>query len=363
MTDVFLSYKRDDEARAGRLVQALQAQGLAVWWDRGLQAGGSWRAQIEAELAAARCVVVLWTTASVGAEGGFVKDEATRGLRRRALVQVLLDRVELPVGFGEEQAIDLIGWGQGLRRSARDPFVLDLVAAIRAKLDGQPAPKPQGPMKRLLRRAMAGGIGAGLALAAGAFATNALNLQQHLCTLPLAQPGLSDACGAAGLGGRPDRALRLTREREQQAWAALPAGDCAALRRFVSDWPSGLHRPEADARLTARSVTRTQRWEPKEGRIPLYLSEAKAAAATEVRAREQALAAGQRDAEQRCRLYPGGNHRFVSALAEAGEWSCHREAAGWFCSAQGMAVCRMEERVETEVERCGAGEAPSLVQR
>lgn len=354
MTDVFLSYKRDDEARAGRLVQALQAQGLEVWWDRGLQAGGSWRAQIEAELAAARCVVVLWTHASVGPEGGFVKDEATRGLRRRALVQVLLDRVELPVGFGEEQAIDLIGWGQGLRRSARDPFVLDLAAAIRAKLDGQPAPKPQGPMKRLLHRAMAGGISAGLALAAGAFATNALNLQQHLCTLPLAQPGLSDACGAAGLGGRPHQALRLAQEKEQQAWAALPAGDCAALRRFVGDWPGGLHRPEADARLTARSLTRTERWEPKEVRISQYLSDNKTGATTEARAREQALAAGQRDAEQRCRLYPGGHHRFVGAVAEAGDWSCHREAAGWFCRAQGTAVCRMEERVETELERCGA---------
>jgi serine/threonine-protein kinase len=347
MTDVFLSYKRDDEARAGRLVRALEAQGLQVWWDRGLQAGGSWRAQIETELAAARCVVVLWTAASVGPEGGFVKDEATRGLRRRALVQVLLDRVELPVGFGEEQAIDLVGWGRGLRRSASDPFVLDLAAAIRAKLDGRPAPKPQGPWKRRLHRTT-GSISLGLALAAGAFATNAVNLQQHLCTLPLAQPGLSDACGAAGLGGRPSRPERL-------AWAALPAGDCAALRRFVSDWPSGLHRPEADARLTARSVTRTERWEPKEVRISQYLSEAEAAAVTETRAREQALAAGQRDAEQRCRLYPGGNHRFVGAVAEPGEWRCHREAAGWFCSSQGTAVCRMEARVVTEVERCGGG--------
>lgn len=351
MTDVFLSYKRNDEARAGWLVRALQAQGLEVWWDRGLQAGESWRAQIETELAAARCVVVLWTTASVGPEGGFVKDEATRGLRRRALVQVLLDRVELPVGFGEEQAIDLVGWGRGLRRSASDPFVLDLAAAIRAKLDGQPAPKPLGPMKRLLRRATAGGVTAGLALAAGAFANNALNLQQHLCTLPLAQPGLSDACGAAGLGGRPSRPERL-------AWAALPAGDCSALRRFVNDWPTGAHRLEADALLTARSVTLNERWTPVEQRPSLYLGEDPSAAPTEAQARERTLTRSARDAEQRCRLYPGGNHRFVGAVAEAGEWRCHREAAGWFCSSQGTAVCRMEERVETEVERCGGASAP-----
>lgn len=346
MTDVFLSYKREDEARAGRLVQALQAQGLEVWWDRGLQAGESWREQIAAALAAARCVVVLWTAASVGPDGGFVKDEASRGLRRGVLVQVLLDRVELPVGFGEQQAIDLIGWGRGWRRSARDPFVLDLVAAIRAKLEGRPAPKPQGPLKRLLRRATAGSAGAALALSAGAFATNALNLQQHLCNAPLAQPGLSDACGAFGLGGRPSRDERI-------AWAALPPGDCAALRRFVRDWPAGTHRAQADAWLAAPDITRQEHWQPHETRVPLYLSDNPSPARTETLAREQTLARSQSDAEQRCRLHPGAQYRFLGARAEPGAWNCRQEGSGWFCSSQGTAICQQEEKVITEVERCG----------
>jgi hypothetical protein len=357
MTTVFLSYKRDDEARAGRLVRALEAQGLRVWWDRGLQAGESWRSQIEAELAAAGCVVVLWTTASVGPEGGFVKDEAGRGLRRGVLVPVRLDAVELPLGFGEAQAIDLVGWGRGLRRSARDPFVLDLVAAIRAKLDGRPAPAPLGPTKRLLRRAAAGGLTAALALGGAAFATNALNLQNQLCTLPLAQPGLSDTCGALGLGGRPTSARRVENEREDRAWAALPPGDCAALRRFVNDWPTGLHQSEANSRLNARSLSQAERWETKEKRVSLYLSDNQAATTTEAQAREQALAAGQRDAERRCRTLPSSDFRFLSATAsaEAGDWTCHREPSGWFCSAQGTALCRLEERGVTEVERCGGG--------
>lgn len=348
MTDVFLSYKRDDEARAGRLVQALQAQGLEVWWDRGLQAGGSWRAQIEAELAAARCVVVLWTRHSVGPEGGFVKDEATRGLRRRALVQVLLDRVELPVGFGEEQAIDLIGWGEGLRRSARDPFVLDLAAAIRAKLDGQPPPKPQGPMKRLMRRALAGALSAGLALGAGAFATNALNLQNGLCTLPALQPGLSDACGAVGLGGRPARAERL-------AWAARPAGSCEALREHLRHWPEGAYRATANALLAARSVTQAERWQPAERTLSLYVSaELADPERSEDAARAQAEARGQRDAERLCRDFPATNHRYVGAKAQPGDWQCERSGGGWRCGTQGRAVCQLEERAVTEVERCEA---------
>ena len=70
--------------------------------------------------------MVVWTRASTGAGGGFVKDEAARAARRRILVPVTLDKVEPPLGFGELQAIDLTRW----RGSTRDPFLQDLVAAI-----------------------------------------------------------------------------------------------------------------------------------------------------------------------------------------------------------------------------------------
>ena len=39
MNEVFVSCKREDEARAGRLVQALEGTGLSVWWARGLSGG------------------------------------------------------------------------------------------------------------------------------------------------------------------------------------------------------------------------------------------------------------------------------------------------------------------------------------
>lgn len=47
MTDIFLSYKREDEARVARLVQALEGAGLSLWWDRGLPGSEEWRANIE----------------------------------------------------------------------------------------------------------------------------------------------------------------------------------------------------------------------------------------------------------------------------------------------------------------------------
>ena len=39
MTDVFFSYKREDEDRVVKLVIGLEKAGLTVWWDRGLPGG------------------------------------------------------------------------------------------------------------------------------------------------------------------------------------------------------------------------------------------------------------------------------------------------------------------------------------
>src|SRR4029077_14111357 len=43
MSDVFVSYKREDRARAQFLVAALVAEGLSVWWDVGIEGGSAWR--------------------------------------------------------------------------------------------------------------------------------------------------------------------------------------------------------------------------------------------------------------------------------------------------------------------------------
>jgi len=39
MKVVFVSYKREDEPRVGRLVRALEDAGFSVWWNRGLGGG------------------------------------------------------------------------------------------------------------------------------------------------------------------------------------------------------------------------------------------------------------------------------------------------------------------------------------
>lgn len=131
------------------LVEALQAEGFSVWWDEQIGGGAAWRQAIEAELNAAKCVIVIWSNRSVGPEGAFVQDEATRAQQRHVYVPVLIDKVHLPLGFGETQALPLTGW-HGDRSDARYQAAL---AAVRRNVGGKrKASTPPLPQARLDRR-------------------------------------------------------------------------------------------------------------------------------------------------------------------------------------------------------------------
>ena len=91
MSDIFLSYARKDLERIQPLVQALENRGWTVWWDMTLLPGDQFTTVIDQELAAARCVVVVWSTASVHSR--WVRAEATEGADRGILIPVLIDEV------------------------------------------------------------------------------------------------------------------------------------------------------------------------------------------------------------------------------------------------------------------------------
>jgi serine/threonine-protein kinase len=129
MSDVFISYKAEDRRRIQPLVQALQADGFSVWWDEHIGTGDEWRQTIEKQLDSARCVIVIWSKGSVGPEGHFVRDEASRAQRRHVYVPVLIDAVDPPLGFGESQATSLKGW-KGDRSDRRYEAVLAAVKRI-----------------------------------------------------------------------------------------------------------------------------------------------------------------------------------------------------------------------------------------
>jgi len=164
MSDVFVSYKAEDRRRVKPLVDALEAEGYSVWWDEQIGGGATWRHAIEAELNTAKCVIVAWSKRSVGELGTFVQDEATRAQQRHVYVPVLIDKVHLPLGFGETQALPLVGW-HGDRSDAHYQAVL---AAVRRNIGGA---KPRG---RARPSAQAAGIDRRKVIAGGAVATVAV---------------------------------------------------------------------------------------------------------------------------------------------------------------------------------------------
>ena len=144
------------------LVEALQSDGLSVWWDAQIEGGAGWRQAIQTELDSARCVLVAWTRRSVGPEGHFVHDEATRAQRRHAYLPVLLEAVEPPLGFGETQALPMAGW----KGDRSDPRYRNVLEAVRAMVAGVPrgAPLALAPASAIGRRQlMLGGTVLGVA--------------------------------------------------------------------------------------------------------------------------------------------------------------------------------------------------------
>jgi TolB-like protein len=124
-TSVFLSYSRDDQPRALPVIKALEASGMAVWWDGLLEGGDAFARTTEAALEGASAVVVLWSARSV--QSHWVRDEATRGRDRGCMVPVSIDGTEPPLGFRQIQYIDLSKW----KGKASAPEFAVLVKAIR----------------------------------------------------------------------------------------------------------------------------------------------------------------------------------------------------------------------------------------
>jgi len=99
-------------------------------------------------------VIVVWSKRSVGPEGQFVRDEASRAQQRRVYLPVTIDAVRIPLGFGENQATSLRGW----RGNASDPRYQAVLAAMR-RIAGGGSEVETGtpPQLRVSRRAFVAG--------------------------------------------------------------------------------------------------------------------------------------------------------------------------------------------------------------
>ncbi len=249
---IFVSYKREDRARVAPLVEGLRTARLTVWWDADIPGGVNWRPTILEHLEASSCVIVVWSAGSVSEAGGFVHEEAARAKARGSLLPVRLDAVAPPLGFGEIQSLDLIGWSG----RSDDPRVADIADAARALVQGGPRPRPRAVT--LSQWTMGAFVAS--ALAGLGFFADVASFQHTVCRAP----GLRYACANLGLGGIPSPA-------EQAMWDARPLGDCEWLRGFLVRFPAGAHADEAGRRLQALRRTAEDTWRPETRPVPLFV--------------------------------------------------------------------------------------------
>ena len=108
MADVFVSYARADKARVAPLVAAIEAKGWSVWWDPEITPGQEFDDQIDAEIDAAKAVLVIWTPTSVASR--WVRAEATLADRRNKLVPAIIEACDRPIVFELTHTAELSDW-------------------------------------------------------------------------------------------------------------------------------------------------------------------------------------------------------------------------------------------------------------
>jgi hypothetical protein len=143
VSDIFLSYAREDREIAERLAAAFVSRGWSVWWDQKLEIGVSFDGPTEQALAQAGCVVVLWSRASVASD--WVKAEATEARERDVLLPVLIEDVKPPLEFRRIQRGTLIGWSGDTPHKGFERLVSDVATRLRKPVPPS-TPPPPGPV-------------------------------------------------------------------------------------------------------------------------------------------------------------------------------------------------------------------------
>lgn len=154
MTDIFLSYAREDVSVAQRLARALGDEGWSVWWDRRIPAGKTFDEVIQESIAAARCVVVLWSKNSI--ESRWVKIEAHAGSNRGILIPAaLITNMELlPLAFRFQQTASLVGW-KGEKSHQGYQSLVDAISAVAGqprRINARNEPQRQPELQPQARR-------------------------------------------------------------------------------------------------------------------------------------------------------------------------------------------------------------------
>jgi adenylate cyclase len=138
MADVFVSYAREDEARARQVAETLRAQGYRAWRDDELPAHRTYAEVIEERLNAAEAVVVLWSADARKSQ--WVRAEADTARNRGTLIQASLDGTMPPIPFNQIQCADLNGGDSPADTPGWSRLVGSVEALAGASVKADPTP-------------------------------------------------------------------------------------------------------------------------------------------------------------------------------------------------------------------------------
>ena len=128
-------------------------------------------------------------------------------------------------------------------------------------------------------------------------------------------PGIRLACGHLAIGGVPTAD-------EMARWHGRPPGNCDALRSYLHDFGNGAYVAEARRLLDTRINRSVETWSPQQRTLPFTQRTSAAPAASEARARTDAMTNAGRDARIVCAPYSQGEFRLRATRVLADSWRC-----------------------------------------
>jgi hypothetical protein len=265
--DVFLSYAREDAARAQFICDQLEALGLSVFFDtEGIDSGEEFPIIIDRAVKGAKCVLGLWSRAALAKR--WVRIESRIGLDQKKLVAAVIDGTrpeDLPAEFYNVDIEDLSdfdggrhhpGWARILRSIGRRVGRNDL-AAIATTARPASGARTAGPPPAMVRLPPLVWIGAGAIVAGVAFFLLRPDGGADVLTSAPKQPAVvqqpatqKSAAGATATTDDHEAAQReMMRLEQMRLWGACEADKLTACRAYVTQFPAGAFVQRASAKI------------------------------------------------------------------------------------------------------------------
>ena len=108
MSEVFISYSRDNQEVVRRLAEAVKALGYDVWWDDQLPPHLAYGDVIAQKVGGAKAAIVVWSANAAASE--WVRAEADMARNQRKLIQTSIDGAEPPMPFNQLHYVSLADW-------------------------------------------------------------------------------------------------------------------------------------------------------------------------------------------------------------------------------------------------------------